>query len=279
MTDDNILFYVNITYSNDTDVWFNQLKLIHLNDIVEAYNQGNNKCWTGACEWDLSDIKKIRIYSYEKTGLYGIYDLTGLHKTSPFLSHYRPDFSLFYQFKDVTEEFIIGRFGHTKNTTIELEKEQSIIKSSTGEKSKKVFIVHGHDVELKETVARTVEKLGLKAIILHEQPNAGQTIIEKIETYSDVSYAIILYTPCDEGHAINEDVLHKRARQNVVFEHGYLIGKLGRKNVSAIVKDCIELPGDISGVVYINYNGDWKLELTKNMKAANLEIDINKLYE
>ena len=43
----------------------------------------------------------------------------------------------------------------------------------------KIFIVHGHD-ELKQSVARIIEKQGIEAIILSEQANKGCTIIEKI---------------------------------------------------------------------------------------------------
>ena len=138
------------------------------------------------------------------------------------------------------------------------------VKTEEGGKmsNKKVFIVHGHDKMAKIEVARFIEKFGLEAIILHEQPNSGKTIIEKIEANSDVQYAVVLYTPCDMGRAKEEGVNEEkeRARQNVVFEHGYLIGKLGRDKVSALVKGDIEKPGDISGVVYISMDdaGAWK---------------------
>jgi len=65
--------------------------------------------------------------------------------------------------------------------------------------SQKVFVVHGHDGEAKESVARCLEKLGLTAVILHEQPNQGRTIIEKFEDYADVGYAVVLLTPDDVG--------------------------------------------------------------------------------
>lgn len=148
--------------------------------------------------------------------------------------------------------------------------------------NKKVFIVHGHD-ELAETqMARFIEKIGLQAIILHEQPNSGRTIIEKIEANSDVQYAVVLYTPCDLGRAKEDEIRIERyrARQNVVFEHGYLIGKLGRDKVSALVKGDVETPGDISGVVYIEMDdgGAWKTQLVKEMKSVGLECDINKMF-
>ncbi|RGT72535.1 DNA-binding protein [Ruminococcus sp. AF18-22] len=157
------------------------------------------------------------------------------------------------------------------------------VKTEEGGKmsNKKVFIVHGHDKMAKIEVARFIEKFGLEAIILHEQPNSGKTIIEKIEANSDVQYAVVLYTPCDMGRAKEEGVNEEkeRARQNVVFEHGYLIGKLGRDKVSALVKGDIEKPGDISGVVYISMDdaGAWKTELAREMKSIGLEVDMNKL--
>lgn len=144
-----------------------------------------------------------------------------------------------------------------------------------------VFIVHGHDTEAKVTVARTLEKLGFIPIILHEQASEGKTIIEKIEKYTDVDFAIVLYTPCDLGRAKEDssDSEKPRARQNVVFEHGYLIGKLGRNHVCALVKGNTETPGDMSGIVYIRMdeNGGWKLALCKEMRSAGLSVDFNNL--
>nr|WP_314463363.1 nucleotide-binding protein [uncultured Clostridium sp.] len=146
--------------------------------------------------------------------------------------------------------------------------------------SNKIFIVHGHDTAAKYELARTLEKSGFEAIILHEQASAGGTIIEKIEANTDVAYAVVLYTPCDMGRANDENVDQERsrARQNVVFEHGFLIGKLGRKYVSALVKGNTETPGDISGVVYITMDdaGAWKMTLAKELINAGLPVNMNK---
>ena len=141
----------------------------------------------------------------------------------------------------------------------------------------KVFIVHGHD-SLKTEVELFLTKLGLEPIILHKQANNGKTIIEKIEKYTDVGFGIVLYTPDDEGRVKGDSELSSRARQNVVFEHGYLIGKLGRDRVCALVVDNVEKPGDIDGIVYVNVddNGYWKVALAKDMKAVGFNIDLNK---
>jgi predicted nucleotide-binding protein len=147
------------------------------------------------------------------------------------------------------------------------------IPASVGQfNNQQVFIVHGHDDIAKFKMQDFIRELSLTPIILHQQASSGRTIIEKIEHYSNVGFGVVLYTPCDKGAKDGTDLLHysNRARQNVVFEHGYLIGKLGRPRVVAIVKGQIETPNDISGVVYIQLDdqGSWKEELKKEMKAV-----------
>lgn len=145
--------------------------------------------------------------------------------------------------------------------------------------NKDVFIVHGHDGGLKNEVARFITDMGYNPIILHEQPNRGKTIIEKIETFSNVCYAIILYTPCDKGASRNNQDLLPRARQNVVFEHGYLIGKLGRERVCALIKEEVERPGDVDGIVYVTYDdrGAWKKDIAKEFNTLGMHFNHNAL--
>ncbi|ERL56870.1 TIR domain-containing protein [Psychrobacter aquaticus] len=159
------------------------------------------------------------------------------------------------------------------------QKEDQIIQTNFSDKLK-VFIVHGHDDGAKETVARFVAKLGFEAIILHEQANSGSTIIEKLEKHTDVGFAIVLYTACDIGGVKSEpNNLKPRARQNVVFEHGLLIGKIGRENVVALVKEDVETPGDISGMVYepMDIGGAWKYRIAREMKSSGYDVDMNKI--
>lgn len=143
-----------------------------------------------------------------------------------------------------------------------------------------VFLVHGHDEEARQAVARLITKLDLNPVILLEQPNAGRTIIEKIEDGSDiVGYAVVLLTPDDVGYPKDKpDEKQLRARQNVLLELGYFMGKVGRSRVCALNKG-VELPSDIHGVVYIEMDdaGGWKLQLAREMKEAGISIDLNKL--
>ncbi len=144
----------------------------------------------------------------------------------------------------------------------------------------KIFIVHGHNNEIKQTVARTITQLKLEPIILHELPEQGRTIIEKFEqNSSDVNFAIILLTADDEGKAKTESDDKPRARQNVVFEMGYFIGKLGRERVFLLLENGVQKPGDLDGIIYIPIDSadGWKLKLVRELKVAGYRVTADDL--
>ena len=180
------------------------------------------------------------------------------------------------QFTPLLDELEFTDSGTTQRVT---DRTKLIDRPTVARNKRKVFIVHGHDNEAKQEVARFLEQLRIEPIILHEQASAGMTIIEKIEHYSnDSDFALVLYTPCDRGRGASETKVpaRNRARQNVVFEHGYLMSKLGRENVCALVKGDIEIPNDTSGVVYVDLDtgGTWKSEVVKELVAAGYSINL-----
>ncbi|WP_345936028.1 MULTISPECIES: nucleotide-binding protein [Tistrella] len=144
--------------------------------------------------------------------------------------------------------------------------------------SPKVFIVHGHDDGAREAVARFLERIGLEPIILHEQANQGRTIIEKVEANDDVGFAVVLLTPDDEGRA-KGGTLEPRARQNVLLELGYFIGRLGREKVCTLKRGTVEIPSDFAGVVWgtMDNEGGWKQVLARELQAVGFDIDWNKI--
>jgi predicted nucleotide-binding protein len=150
----------------------------------------------------------------------------------------------------------------------------------------RVFIIHGHDDGAKQSVARFIESLGLVAVILHEQTWGGRTVIENFEEHSNVGFAIALLTPDDLGNSIRDEQegLNPRARQNVIFELGFFIGKLGRSKVAALyksdpVRGPIEIPSDYHGVRYFNMDAHegWKLPLAQEIKSTGIDIDLNRI--
>jgi len=144
--------------------------------------------------------------------------------------------------------------------------------------SKDVFIVHGHDDPAKTEVAHLIERAGLNAVILHEKPNAGRTIIEKFEAHGGSSgFAVVLLTPDDVGGP-NRGDLRPRARQNVIGEMFWFAGKLGRGRICALKKGDLEIPTDFAGVVYtdIDDRGAWKADLLRELETAGYAVDWRK---
>ena len=186
-----------------------------------------------------------------------------------------------------TLETIVQIFNEKLNDTESAQEQGNVISEvinnanmiGSTEENTKIFIVHGRDEHLKQASARFVEKLGFIPVILHEQANAGQTIIEKIEEHTNVGFALVLYTPCDIGGLADTIDQRPRARQNVVFEHGYLIAKLGRTNVCALVKGDVEVPSDISGIIYTIFdeNNAWQVSVAKELRNAGYKVDMNKI--
>jgi predicted nucleotide-binding protein len=145
------------------------------------------------------------------------------------------------------------------------------------EMSQRIFVVHGRDGEPREAVARFLQKLGLEPVILHEQPNKGRALITKFhDEASDIGFAIILMTPDDVG-GLDGAEQKRRARQNVIFELGFFIGRLGSDRVAALIGNEVERPSDFDGVVYIPIEADWRLPLCNELRAAGYHIDLNKV--
>ena len=142
----------------------------------------------------------------------------------------------------------------------------------------RVFIVHGHDEAARELVARFITTLGLDAVILHEQADRGMTVPEKLEAYGNVGYAVVLLTPDDVGRNKSDTAENPRARQNVVLELGYFVGRLGRERVTALLKDELEMPSDYLGVVYTRFDEDgaWRLKLARELRIAGYGVDLNQ---
>lgn len=140
-----------------------------------------------------------------------------------------------------------------------------------------VFIIHGHDNELKNEVLLLLKRAGVNAIVLHEQADKGRTIIDKlIEESNNAGYAVALLTPDDLTENGNT-----RARQNVILEIGYFIGIVGKERLRMVVKSNIEIPSDLGGILYEKYDaqGAWKIKLLKEIQAVGIYVDIAAVIE
>lgn len=218
-----------------------------------------------------SEVRRISIRQTEKSAQ-ELSEYENEHMPAGIIMFVSPNDVIVYEqhSKDITTHV----FDEANKTTSEIVAN----KSSSTKDMTKIFVVHGRDDLAKTEAARFIEKLGFVAVILHEQASSGRTIIEKIEEHTNVGFAVVLYTPCDVGGLANETP-RPRARQNVVFEHGYLIGKLGRHNVCALVKGDVETPNDINGIVYVHLDqyGAWHTALAKELRKVGYEVDMNRV--
>lgn len=279
---DRYYYHVRITLKSNQN--FDEIKLDLTKDtlierFIKPYESGHPIITSGKTI-DIFDIDRLKINrtnSPSKTLIPIIRDRRRASKSITLgLSN---EWYVTKEGEDVTDDFIKGSPGY-KIETLRMIDSTSDLQI---QKSDKIFIVHGHDEEMKQTVARTVEKLDLKPIILHEQANGGKTIIEKFEAHSsDVSFAIVLLSPDDKGCTVNSfpDEVKFRARQNVILELGYFIGKLGRDRVFVLHKSSndFELPSDIMGVLYTPYIDGWDFKLVKELQTCGYDkADANKI--
>jgi predicted nucleotide-binding protein len=128
-------------------------------------------------------------------------------------------------------------------------------------------------------VARFLARLGLEPVILDEQANEGRTILEKLEANTeDVGFAVVLLQADDHGRGPDDPdwpAAPNRARQNVILELGFFVGKIGRARVAALVESAVEQPSDILGLAYIGFDDSWQLRLARELKHAYPELDLN----
>jgi predicted nucleotide-binding protein len=168
--------------------------------------------------------------------------------------------------------------------TLEFEPVVEDSDSANVGQNNKVFIVHAHDEQLKHQLEIFLTELGLEPIVLHRKPDEGLTVIEKFEKHSNVGYAFVLLTPDDIAYLASEEDKREvdrkkeaRARQNVVFEFGYFLGKLGRKRVCCLYKEGVVLPSDISGIIYKKVHNSVEeaaFSILKDLKAVGYQVTL-----
>jgi predicted nucleotide-binding protein len=251
------------------------------NPVYDKYENEKNKWadWpsedhvTGWPDWQmpgLLDDAKLLAYSlYESIAAGGPRDVFNLGHA---LFHYN-------KFDDNLRELnstFIGYLAQALEDIVNANPEKS------GEKPKlvdggTVFIIHGHDASLKMEVQLLMHRAGVQSVVLHEMVDRGRTIIEKLIGETDrAGYAIALLTPDDLT-----DGGQGRARQNVILEIGYFLGKLGKERIRMIVKDSVDVPSDLQGILYEKHdaNGAWKMRLLKEMRAVGIFVDLQSVME
>lgn len=283
-----ILEYINSSKKKEID---HEIKtdLTDVRDVVsrfvDPYELGQPIVFNGQT-YPIESINKINIYKSDEPSNILVNQERIRHEqrqasyaASGVFAVYVPNhlYSAIVKLENITDQFITMAKG--SRSTIQ----NSTQSSKDSIDLTKVFIVHGHDDHLLSDVKTFLYSLGIEPLVLREQHDASLTIIEKLEKHindKNIGFGIILYTPDDEGKAVQEPDFKYRARQNVVFEHGFLTGLYGRERVVCLVKkeENIELPGDVSGVVYTDANAhNWRIGIAHSLNQAGYKIDFSKI--
>jgi predicted nucleotide-binding protein len=263
-------------------------------EVVLAANVAEARDALGKSHIDLAilDLRFGDEMVHDRTGLLLAQDENFLSVPKILFSAYSPSYDEIREFSQLPFAFdFISKTEGPERLLVSVSKTLNIVRMSKHQQSadkpersitgRDVFLVHGHDREAIHEVARFLEKLDLVPVILSETSNAGaMTIIELIESWSKACFTIVIMTPDDSCSSIEQPKRKiYRARQNVIFEMGYFIGKLGREKVCVLRKEAVEMLSDIHGILYIPMDpaGGWKLPLARHLKAAGLKVDLNTL--
>ncbi len=270
-----MFYHVRITQkSNRThdEVKLDLSKERLFSQFIEPYENGDHIIISGKTI-PPEDLERIRITETNRDSSQILPEVRYERQQSSVITFISDEWYVADKGKDITDELIKGPPGYNKKKKKSKDKDMG--------RSNRIFVVHGHDQALKSDLEIFLKNIGLEPIVLHRQPDEGLTIIEKLEKFTDVGYAFVLLTPDDVGYSVEElkkegkeRSIEYRARQNVIFEFGYLIGKLGRDRVCCIYKERTALPTDISGLLYkevITSIEDIGYAIIKELKTAGYE--------
>lgn len=210
-----------------------------------------------------SKVQEVRFSRTQQTSGELLPFIRARRRSSGVLTVHPPEWDVIWDGDDATREIL--------DEASSPEKTANLTSRSV---SDRVFIVHGHDIQALDQTELLIRRFGLTPIILRDSPSGGRTLIEKIEAYSDVGCAIVLLTPDDVG-GIDGSHLLPRARQNAIWEWGYLVAKLGRKQVICLYKAGVEMPSDLHGLVTIHVTDDVRDkadEIKRELKAGGYDV-------
>jgi predicted nucleotide-binding protein len=149
----------------------------------------------------------------------------------------------------------------------------------------RVFVVCGTDGEMKQAVTNALTKLRLVPVVMCEEPSQGRKLVDRFQDYADIGFAVVLLSPDDFAYSKDESPTKRklRPRQDVVFELGFLLGKLGKGNLLVLCREFIDFEGptDFEGmkVIVFDDRDSWKLALIRELINCGYNVDANRILK
>lgn len=151
-----------------------------------------------------------------------------------------------------------------------------------------VFVVHGRDLSALNEVKGYLASIGVDAVVLKEMEEQEISLLQRfLRVAEKADFAVVVLTPDDLGASVGQyespkggdKALQYRARQNVILELGFFLGKLRdfdrvfvvRKNADHEWPE-FDMPSDLGGAIYkdLDSQGRWKELLKRALAKAGI---------
>ncbi len=157
-------------------------------------------------------------------------------------------------------------------------KNTAIVEESGVKDPRKVLLLHGSDEEKKELVIDFLKNLDLEPVLTGNGSGPGGKGIEAFEADPSIVFVLVLLDAEEYGYPKGQPDQEKpRAAQKLLFELGYMMGKL-KNLVCALYEEGLDFPFEYKGEIFVpmDSGGLWKLIVARAMKMAEVEVDLNK---
>jgi predicted nucleotide-binding protein len=152
-------------------------------------------------------------------------------------------------------------------------------------RARKVLLAHGRDDRWAQAVAHLLEQAGSHELTILDQ--RAEQRAELLEDAGDQRaaprYAVVLLTADDIGgrrlESAEEPYFAPRARQDVVFEMGFLAAALTPACVCVLYEEGVELPCELDEISHVRLDlaGTWQPKLLMKLRRAGFDYDLNRL--
>lgn len=169
------------------------------------------------------------------------------------------------KFKSITEEMMMSSAKNTQN-------------------SQQVLVVPSLNTEMNANIVSTLNKLGFTTVVFDSQDKeASRKLVENFDQYKDAALGVVVLADDEVGTLRLEypKNVKMRARPQVVFLGGFLLGKLGASKVIFLYvpRQNFEFPFEMDEFFSLGYDekNRWHFDFLKELKSRGFAVDANQL--
>ena len=131
---------------------------------------------------------------------------------------------------------------------------------------KTVFLLCRPTCAHQQKVESFLQEIGVRPIVLADQRPA-EALIERFEDFATDAFAIVLLAGEPQGS--------NHPDPSLLFQLGFLSGRLGRRRITALFRDGLELPPECEEVLCIPFDeiGIWKFALMRDLEVSGFATD------